>query len=619
MAAPNVPRYNTPDSSATHHPIRILFTDRASRIIHAIQDEIAELRLSATTANLLNECYQIDYHIGDIVPLALGADPELGDTTGMLRNAAFVSPANSLGHMGGGVDYPLNHIMFPHVADNVKDANYNLAKSFYAAQDRNLRDDAGALVPQYPDDEDEDEDENTHTDDGDIDMLDVDMVDKTTKKDTDKKTSDLGYVEDNDGMWYGPLFNALGMPFMPVGSASISPTQTRDDVPNNLFQFLVSAPTMYSPGSSISGTGNAGAAVFAVLGCVQKYNRLLAKLSLKPITTIVLPGMGTGVGGMTPSEYAREAVGALVEYGKHYLGYHLSAAAEPQAAMPGHMVDLVPQRNRFFLRDPDYFLRMQRPGYSMEDFDMTYSITPRPDPEVERLKSIKPIGGLFGGGNSGAAGGLFDSQFGMLGMGNMDMAMGPNNIGGSMFRADADYQRELSDRLKDEEIEEEEDDLGAEARLLARMADMDSSRERFDEMIRRRNQDTLDTNSNVVADFLRTQDPSESVPTNTYTADMSTDSRYIQQLESRDADSNVNITPLANSNGNALSLEDAQAKFAAMMAERNNLIAGHHVPTDEEKLAAKKAEEEAQVERQRQFEAMMKKQNESVLNATSNK
>jgi len=566
----SVPRYNTIDASGKSHPIRILFTDRDARIVDAIQNQISSASRSGSIGNILKDCYTIDYHHGDIVKLALGNDPENGDTTDMIKNAAFVSPANSLGHMGGGVDYPLNHIMFPGVAANVKDANFSLAKTFYAVQDRNLRDDSGMRVPNYE-------------------ASDVGEAADVGEKENDIKTGDqIEYVMDEEGPWYGPLFNALGMAYMPVGSASISPTQSRDSVPNNRYQFLVSAPTMYSPGCNISGTGNAGAAVFAVLGCVQKYNCLLARVGVSPITTIVLPGMGTGVGGMTPDKYAMEACDALVEYGQYYLGYQLYAGGAEAMAMPGHMVDLVPSRNRYFVCDPNYYLCKQKSGYGMEDFDMTYEITKRPDAEVERLKNSRPIGGLFGlgsmgnmgglGNMGGSSGGMFEKQFGLQGFGLMSNGNDNDSnfmgLEGSIFKADYRYQSELDARLRDEEVAGEEDDLGAEAILLSRMSAMDSSRIQFDEMIRRRNEETINSGSNTVIDFLRPIDPSTAASTEEYPDTMSTESRFISQIEARDADENSNIAALTNEEGKALSMEEAQAKFAVMMSERNNLITG---------------------------------------------
>jgi len=128
--------------------------------------------------------------------------------------------------------------------------------------------------------------------------------------------------------------------------------------------------------------------------------------------------------------------------------------------------------------------------------------------------------------------------------------------------------------LRDEEVAGEEDDLGAEAILLSRMSAMDSSRIQFDEMIRRRNEETINSGSNTVIDFLRPIDPSTAASTEEYPDTMSTESRFISQIEARDADENSNIAALTNEEGKALSMEEAQAKFAVMMSERNNLITG---------------------------------------------
>lgn len=530
------PLYSVLDKDGKQQPIKILFTDNNPMIIKVLRE-----RQNNITAGWLKTCYQIDYYCGDIVPLALGKNPSTGDTTGMLTNVAFVSPANSMGHMSGGIDYPLNYKMFPNVAYNVQTATRKLAQQFYAVQDRTLRDIHGNAVLIT----------GSNNEAGPADITDM--------KDYNGATiDDLEYQETDNGSWFGPLINEVGQAFLPVGSASISPTQKRDEVSNGRNQFLVSAPTMYTPGSSIAGTGNAEAAIFATLACVQKYNRFLTRpdIGVHGITTIVLPGMGTGVGGMTPYEFANEAFQALELYAKYYLGYS-NITTDEQPIMPAHMVDLVPYRNRYILRNPSYFLCKQRPGYSIAEFDMCYELMPRPNPEIERLKRIKPSGGVFGNASIGK--GMFDSRFGMSGF----MSDGnPAGVSESNFIVDTDYQAEIEQYIAEADEtqakEEEEDDLGAEERLLQRMAAMDKRRDAIDKETAAQNHENI--NNALTMEFLQTRDPKNI----DYT--MTLEQRYAQHISSREGYEPVykEVT--------GLTMEDAQAKFAAMMAARNNEV-----------------------------------------------
>lgn len=552
-------RYNAIDKDGKAVPIRLLLTDNNRMIINALQDKQDSITLNGD--KWLANCYHIDYHQGDIVPLALGNNPLEGDFSSMLTNVAFVSPANSLGHMGGGIDYPLNHKMFPNVAYNVKAANRQLAERFYAAQDRSERNSRNNRVPIYL----------AHKDNNNKDS----EAATTSTQANGSMVDNKEYKETDTGPWFGPLFNDLGQAFMPVGSASISPTQPRGEVSNGRNQYLVSAPTMYSPGSSISGTGNAGSAVFATLACVQKYNKLLARVNMPPITTIVLPGMGTGVGGMSPYEYAHEAFQAMEEYAKYYLNWQSTTTTvnTDNTSVPSHMVDLAPHMNRFFVRDPTYFLRMQHPDYSMQDFDMCYQLMPRPDAEIERLKTLRPTGGLFGSGS----GDMFDHKFGMSGFSAGDM----DNVNTATFEASDEFQEELRQRIKDEEEDkrrreegDDEDDLGAEARMLERMSAMAGRRDKIDEEIERRNKELMAKKSYEIDDFLRERDPTAPFDPNDPIQNMSLEARLASRLAERDEDEEAIVKPLATEAGEVMGQEDMQAMFAKMMAARNNEITG---------------------------------------------
>jgi len=96
---------------------------------------------------------------------------------------------------------------------------------------------------------------------------------------------------------------------LPVGQAVILPTK-HDRIP-----YLVSAPTMRVP-SSISRTTNVYLAFRAALIAVARHNAT----SQVPIESILVPGLGTGVGEVPPRRAAHQmklAYDAIVhEYGR---------------------------------------------------------------------------------------------------------------------------------------------------------------------------------------------------------------------------------------------------------------------------------------------------------------
>lgn len=69
--------------------------------------------------------------------------------------------------------------------------------------------------------------------------------------------------------------------------------------------WLISAPTMVKPGMNISDTSNAGWAFFAIM---YEFDRLYHE---KGVTTLVCPGLGTGVGGMPETRCANQIRNAL--------------------------------------------------------------------------------------------------------------------------------------------------------------------------------------------------------------------------------------------------------------------------------------------------------------------
>lgn len=82
---------------------------------------------------------------------------------------------------------------------------------------------------------------------------------------------------------------------LPIGQAVIIPTE------HTSIPFLISAPTMRVP-SNISKTFNVYLAFRAVLIAVLQHN----KTSKTPIHSILVPGLGTGIGDVAPERAARQ-------------------------------------------------------------------------------------------------------------------------------------------------------------------------------------------------------------------------------------------------------------------------------------------------------------------------
>jgi O-acetyl-ADP-ribose deacetylase (regulator of RNase III) len=82
---------------------------------------------------------------------------------------------------------------------------------------------------------------------------------------------------------------------LPVGAALVV------ELPARRFPFVVAAPTMRIPGS-VSGTINAYLAMRAALVAVLRYNALGGR----PIGSLAVPGLGTGVGGLDAAEAAEQ-------------------------------------------------------------------------------------------------------------------------------------------------------------------------------------------------------------------------------------------------------------------------------------------------------------------------
>lgn len=82
---------------------------------------------------------------------------------------------------------------------------------------------------------------------------------------------------------------------LPVGAALVV------EVSTSRFPFVVAAPTMRVPGS-VEGSINAYLSMRAVLVAVLRHNQT----SRRPIRSLAVPGLGTGVGGLGAEEAAEQ-------------------------------------------------------------------------------------------------------------------------------------------------------------------------------------------------------------------------------------------------------------------------------------------------------------------------
>lgn len=161
-----------------------------------------------------------------------------GDITEYVKqsNTAFVSAANAVGRLGGGVDAVLRH-MFPEVQPNI-----------------------------------------------------------------DKIIEENGFL------------NLWGEHFIPVGSSTIVPINND----NTLNQYLVTSPTMLDP-SNVSTTNNCYHALYGVLRLIKKFNEDRKANDLPVLDTVICPGLGTGVGGISTDSAAKQFWGAVADFVRYDL------------------------------------------------------------------------------------------------------------------------------------------------------------------------------------------------------------------------------------------------------------------------------------------------------------
>ena len=101
-------------------------------------------------------------------------------------------------------------------------------------------------------------------------------------------------IKDSDGQFILPVGSAL---FVNLSS------QTTVDALKHCRNYLICAPSMAQPGSNIAGTHHA-------YWCCKSVFTLVKKLPVK-IDHLIMPGIGTGVGGMSYQESARAMISAL--------------------------------------------------------------------------------------------------------------------------------------------------------------------------------------------------------------------------------------------------------------------------------------------------------------------
>lgn len=84
---------------------------------------------------------------------------------------------------------------------------------------------------------------------------------------------------------------------LPIGEAHAITTYDAD------FPMMICAPTMDWPPGPVGHTNNAYRAFLATLRCAEKVGRLVNE---DEPTTVVVPGLGTGTGGMLPNVFAAQ-------------------------------------------------------------------------------------------------------------------------------------------------------------------------------------------------------------------------------------------------------------------------------------------------------------------------
>ncbi|UUO06342.1 macro domain-containing protein [Blastopirellula sp. J2-11] len=113
----------------------------------------------------------------------------------------------------------------------------------------------------------------------------------------------------------------------PVGTAFVVETNTPG------YPFVVHAPTMRVPGS-IAGTDKVYAATLAALVVIYRHN----VTHPQKISTVALPAMGAGFGGVAPSEVGRQMAAAYRNYLEppHRFDWDMVARRQKQICYDGN-------------------------------------------------------------------------------------------------------------------------------------------------------------------------------------------------------------------------------------------------------------------------------------------
>jgi O-acetyl-ADP-ribose deacetylase (regulator of RNase III) len=118
-----------------------------------------------------------------------------------------------------------------------------------------------------------------------------------------------------------------------VGDALITKIKTEN------YSYLISAPTMRVPGD-ISYTSNVFLSIRATLSKILLHNKAYGILNDHPIKSVLIPGMGTGVGGVTPESCALQTKTAIEFFNKPSFPETLQDAAGEHYIMFRTLTDL---------------------------------------------------------------------------------------------------------------------------------------------------------------------------------------------------------------------------------------------------------------------------------------
>jgi O-acetyl-ADP-ribose deacetylase (regulator of RNase III) len=100
---------------------------------------------------------------------------------------------------------------------------------------------------------------------------------------------------------FDDLTKTKSKPMLPIGEAIIT---SLEEYPKYKTCYLITAPTMVYP-MDIQGTDNPKKAFLACLNVLKDH---------KNVTQLICPGLGTGVGGITGEECAKQIFDAMNEF-----------------------------------------------------------------------------------------------------------------------------------------------------------------------------------------------------------------------------------------------------------------------------------------------------------------